>query len=200
MRGIAGPAALLLAGIAWLAAATAQETVTRTLLVPRAASGSLDLVDPGSALRLASVQLDAPARRVTVSPDGRLAAVIACGVDGEETPTPVTLILVALEQPRVLRQVALGQLRCPQSLAWFPADRVLLFDGRGNAALAVDVETGRVDALPAASPAASPRSPVEVAAGTAAAQQFVAGGGRLRDLAATPVVPRAVCHACTPDR
>ena len=28
---------------------------------------------------------------------------------------------------------------------------------------------------------------------------FLADGGRLADLAVTPVLPRATCHACTPD-
>jgi DNA-binding beta-propeller fold protein YncE len=49
-----------------------------TLLVVRPATATLDLVDPGSGLRLASIVVGNGPRKVGVSPDGRQAAVANC--------------------------------------------------------------------------------------------------------------------------
>ena len=57
---------------AWLAAAP---VAAETLLVVRKTDDAVDLVDPGSGLRLASVGLGHAPHEVSVSPDGRRAAV-----------------------------------------------------------------------------------------------------------------------------
>ncbi|HSW33747.1 MAG TPA: hypothetical protein VLH36_09060, partial [Steroidobacteraceae bacterium] len=45
-----------------------------TLLVVRKSDAAVDLIDPGSGARLASVSLGYAPHEVSVSPDGRLAA------------------------------------------------------------------------------------------------------------------------------
>jgi hypothetical protein len=157
-----------------VAAGTSAEPPARsasTLLIPRAAEGTLDFVDPGSGLRLASVALDTAPRRVAVSPDGKRAAVLGCSPSSVPDPSRVRVSIVDLEQPRELHRVELGVGPCPPALAWFGADRL--------------DETTRSAPAPSES--------------IGAVQQFLSSGGQLKDLAISPVIPRAVCHACTPE-
>ncbi len=187
-----------------LTACLASATVaadTATLLVPQD-TGSLAFVDPGSGLRLAQVALDTSPRRVVVSPDGRRAVVLGCATLDQARPAAVHLSLVDLEQPRELRRIDLGVQACPESLAWPGEQRGLLGSAEATAMQVVDLGTGQL--LPGSQPA-PPRAVARAkearwrALGeTAAAQQFLTRGGRLEDLAVTPVAPRAVCHACTP--
>ncbi len=107
-----------------------------------------------------------------------------------------------LEQPRELRRIDLGVQACPGSLAWPDEQRVLLGSTEAASLQVVDLATGQF--LPSSKPA--PLHAVSRAkdarwlalSDTAAVQHFLARGGRLEDLAVTPVAPRAVCHACTP--
>jgi len=193
----------LLGGItAGAAPAQAPTAVAQTLLVPRPATGALEFLDPGSGLRLAFVLLDTGPQRVAVSPDGRLAAVLGCTRPGNPAG-PVALSFVDLEHPRELRRFSLGHRSCPASLAWFETNVVALYDDGGDSATVVDTQSGRArvtlsrDELAAIERALrNARIPDPT---TIAVQQFLADGGRLADLAATPVLPRATCHACTPD-
>ena len=198
MRASAATLVALLVGIA----AGAPTAVAQTLLVPRPATGALEFLDPGSGLRLASVPLDTGPQRAAVSPNGRLAAVLGCTRPGDPTG-PVALSIVDLEHPRELRRFSLGHRSCAGSLAWCEATAVALYDGAPDSATVVDTQSGATRAtLTRSEPAAIERAMRNASIPdrqTIAVQQFLAAGGRLTDLAVTPVLPRATCHACTPD-
>lgn len=195
-----------LAGTLWiaamsLAAAPAPASATSTLLVPR--PGALEFVDPGSGLLLASVALDTAPRRVAVSPNGLLAAVLGCREETSGRAARVTVSIVGLEHPRELRRVELGSLPCPPALSWSGADRVIVTIAAAGSAIVIDTDAGQV--LHAAAPTAVAPGAAELRnaaipdATSIAVQRVLAEGGRLEDLAVSPVVPKAVCHACTPD-
>ena len=190
-------------GTAMSSAAIAQPAApaTSTLLVPRPLQGVLDFVDPGSGLRLASIALDTAPRRVATSPDGRLAAVLGCRESASGPAARVTVSIVALEQPQELRRFELGTMPCPTALAWPVADGVRLTADAEGLAIVIDPDAGRV--LPARTETADGADGLRQAGTfdthTAAVQRHLAEGGRIEDLAVSPVIPRAVCHACTPD-
>jgi len=174
-----------------------------TLLIPRAAEGALDFFDPGSGLRLASVALDTAPRRVAVSPDGKRAAVLGCSPSSVPDPSSVRVSIVDLEQPRELHRVELGVGPCPPELAWFGADRVAVEAAEPAPAFVIEAATGRIVGTPTAEDRArieeTIRSAPTPSESIGAVQQFLSSGGQLQDLAITPVIPRAVCHACTPE-
>ncbi len=188
-------AALVLAGPAWAGDAL-------TLLVPRP-SGSLEFLDPGSGLRLATLALETTPRRVAVSPDGLRAAVLGCTSLEPSRPGPVRISLVDVRQPRELQRIDLGVQACPRSLAWRRAERIVTLDGRDGTAreLELDSSTWLADPPgPAAAPEEGDAGPSPwTLRDSIAVQQYVAGGGRVDDLALAPAAPRATCHACTPD-
>jgi DNA-binding beta-propeller fold protein YncE len=195
-----GGLALLVAGGA-LAEPSAPSA--STLLIPRTAEGTLDFVDPGSGLRLASIALDTGPRQVSVSPDGKRAAVLGCGPSSMPDASSVRLSIVDLEQPRELHRIELGTSPCPQTLTWFGADRVAVEAAEPAPGFVIEAGTGRI----VGTPTAEDRAAIEHASSampapdptTVAVQQFLSSGGRLSDLALTPILPRAVCHACTPE-
>jgi DNA-binding beta-propeller fold protein YncE len=199
----AGLATLLALLVAAGASAEPPTRSASTLLIPRTAEGTLDFVDPGSGLRLASVALDTGPRRVAVSPDGRRAAVLGCSPSSLPDSSRVRVSIVDLEQPRELHRVELGVGPCPSALAWSGADRVAVEAAEPAPAFVIEASTGRIDGTPtaedrAAIEQASPARPAPDPS-VAATQQFLSSGGQLKDLAITPVIPRAVCHACTPE-
>jgi len=175
--------------------------VAQTLLVPRPATGALEFLDPGSGLHLAFVLIDTGPQRVAVSPDGRLAAVPGCARPGDPAG-PVALSIVDLEHPRELHRFSLGHRACPASIVWFETNAVAWYDDARGSATVVDTQSGgsRVTLSRnelAAIERALRNAPIPDRQ-TIAVQQFLADGGRLADLAVTPVLPRATCHACTP--
>jgi hypothetical protein len=187
-----------------LAMLVAPGAEAQTLLQVEQASHTLALVDPGSGLKLASIDVAAVPRRVSVSPDGKFAAVLSC----TESSSPanvssVSLSIVDLEHPKELRRVALATPSCPDSLTWFAPDRIAVAAGPAPGGQAIEPATGRnVGELSEGDRAAiknenGRRGALDLH--TVAVQQFLAAGGDVRGLAVTPVIPRAVCHACTPD-
>jgi len=187
-----------------LATLVAPGADAQTLLQVERSSHALVLVDPGSGLKLASIDVAAVPLRVAVSPDGRLAAVLSCS----ESPAgahaaSVNLGIVDLEHPKELRRLALAMSSCPDSLTWFAAGRIAVEAGPALAGQAIDPATGRrVGELSEGDLAAienENRRRGTLDLRTVAVQQFLAAGGDVRDLAVTPVIPRAVCHACAPD-
>jgi DNA-binding beta-propeller fold protein YncE len=180
-----------------LATLVAPGAQAQTLLQVERASHTLALVDPGSGLKLASIDVAAEPRRVAVSPDGKLAAVLSC------VESSTTLSIVDLEHPKELRRVALTTSSCPDSLTWAAADRIAVAAGPAPGGQAIEPATGRnVGELSEGDLAAienENRRQGTLDLRTVAVQQFLAAGGDVRGLAMTPVVPRAVCHACTPD-
>ena len=190
--------------VALLAAFAAQAVTAQTLLEVHAAGHTLDFVDPGSGRKLASVEVAAGPRRVAVAPDGKLAAVLSCAKPSESASGPsIALSIVDLEHPQVLRRLPLSRPACPDSLAWPAPERIAIADGPASPMDAIDSVSGRVvgtwtnseNAVVARADDGHP----SIDATTVAVQQFLASGGDLRQLATTPVIPRAVCHACTPD-
>jgi hypothetical protein len=173
-----------------------------TLLVVQPATDTLELVDPGSGLRLASITVGSGPRRVGVSPDGRQAAVANCGASGAAEAT-FTLSIVDLERPRELRRTSLPMAACPVTVTWLSQDRIALEAPAPARALAVDAKTGRASGalsdaeLDVAMTMQRERPPPDLT--TIAVQQFIAGGGDPATLALTSVQPRATCHACTPE-
>jgi DNA-binding beta-propeller fold protein YncE len=130
--------AVLCALLAWLAVAP---VVAETLLVVRKTDDALDWVDPGSGLRLASVALGHAPHEVSVSPDGKRAAVTNYGT--REQPGS-TLSIVDLEQPREVRRIDLAPHTRPHGVAWFAPDRIAVTtEGTKHLAI-VDPDAGRV--------------------------------------------------------
>jgi DNA-binding beta-propeller fold protein YncE len=174
-----------------------------TLLVVQPATDSLEFVDPGSGLRLASITVGSGPRRVGVSPDGRQAAVANCGTSGSAASAAITLSIVDLERPRELRRTSLPMVACPVTVTWLTQDSIALEAPAPQRALAVDASTGQArgtlsDAeLEVATRLHRDRPPLDLT--TLAVQQFIAGGGDPASLALTSVQPRATCHACTPE-
>jgi hypothetical protein len=190
--------------IALLAAFAAQAVTAQTLLEVHAAGHTLDFVDPGSGRQLASVDVAARPSRVAISPDGKLAAVLSCGDTSAAAPRPsIEIDIVDLEHPQVLRRLPLSRPTCPDSLAWPEPERIAIADGPASPMDAIDPVSGRVVGTWTNSENAVVARPDDghpsIDVTTVAVQQFLASGGDLRQLATTPVIPRAVCHACTPD-
>jgi DNA-binding beta-propeller fold protein YncE len=112
-----------------------------TLLVVRKSDAAIDLIDPGSGARLASVPLGYAPHEVSVSPDGRLAAVSNYG--SREQPGS-TLSIVDLEQPRELRRIDLAPHTRPHGVAWFAPDRIAVTTEGSQHLLVVEPESGRI--------------------------------------------------------
>lgn len=170
------------------------EVAARTLLIVRPEADLVEFVDPGSGLRLAVVKVGSGPRRISVSPEGKRAAIVNCG-----NPTP-TLSIVDLENPRELQRTALALTACPSAWTWFAADRIAVALQDPDDVIAIETDSGR--SLGPVSPedrkalegSGQPAGPIDP--GSAAVQHFIAAGGNLDQLAVTPVLPRATCHAC----
>jgi len=128
---------LLLATACFLAGPVAAET----LLVVRKSGDAVDFMDPGSGLRLASVAVGHAPHEVSVSPDGRRAAVSNYGT--REQPGS-TLSIVDLEQPRELQRIELAPHTRPHGVAWYAADRIAVTTEGSKHLLIVDATTGQV--------------------------------------------------------
>ena len=129
---------VLLLVAAWLAATP---VAAETLLVVRKTDDAVDLVDPGSGLRLASVPLGHAPHEVSVSPDGKRAAATNYGT--RERPGS-TLSIVDLEQARELRRIDLAPHTRPHGVAWFAADRIAVTTEGSKHLLIVEPESGRI--------------------------------------------------------
>jgi DNA-binding beta-propeller fold protein YncE len=112
-----------------------------TLLVVRKTDDAVDFMDPGSGLRLASVALGHAPHEVSVSPDGRRAAVTNYGTREQAGST---LSIVDLERPRELRRIDLAPHTRPHGVAWFAADRVAVTTEGSQHLLVVDPDSGRI--------------------------------------------------------
>lgn len=112
-----------------------------TLLVVRKSDAAVDLIDPGSGSRLASVSLGYAPHEVSVSPDGRLAAITNYG--SREQPGS-TLSIVDLEQPRELRRIDLAPHTRPHGVAWFAPDRIAVTTEGSKHLLVVEPASGRI--------------------------------------------------------
>jgi len=112
-----------------------------TLLVVRKSDAAIDLIDPGSGARLASVSLGYAPHEISVSPDGRLAAVSNYG--SREQPGS-TLSIVDLEQPRELRRIDLAPHTRPHGVAWFAPDRIAVTTEGSKHLLVIEPESGRI--------------------------------------------------------
>lgn len=130
--------ALVYAVLAWVAVAP---VAAETLLVVRKTGDALDLMDPGSGLRLASVALGHAPHEVSVSPDGKRAAVTIYGT--RERPGS-TLSIVDLERPRELARIDLAPHTRPHGVAWFAPDRIAVTAEGTKHLLIVDPRAGRV--------------------------------------------------------
>jgi DNA-binding beta-propeller fold protein YncE len=119
----------------------AAPVVAETLLVVRKTDDAIDFMDPGSGLRLASVALGHAPHEVSVSPDGRRAAVTNYGT--REAPGS-TLSIVDLGQPRELRRIDLTPYARPHGVAWFAPDRIAVTAEGTRHLLIVDPDEGRV--------------------------------------------------------
>ena len=142
---------------------------------------------------------------VAVSPDGKRAAVLGCSPSSVPDPSRVRVSIVDLEQPRELHRVELGVGPCPPELA-------CVRRGAGSPSKPPNrrrhSSSKRLRAASSAPPRPMngqtrkrpfrPRPSSSDSIG--AVQQFLSSGGRLSGLALTSTMPRAVCHACTPDR
>lgn len=191
--------ALLLVTGATLAAASA---VAETLLVVRKSADALDFLDPGSGLRLASVTLGRAPHEVSVSPDGRRAAVTNYGT--REQPGTM-LSIVDLEQPRELARIDLAPHSRPHGVDWFAPDRVAVTAEGSQHLLVVDPDARRiVRAVPtgqdlshmvAVTTDGTRAFVANIGSGTTTAIDLAAGR-RLRDI---PTGPGSEAIALSPD-
>lgn len=129
---------LILLGCAWLVAAPASG---ETLLVVRKTDDAVDLVDPGSGLKLASLALGYAPHEVSVAPDGKRAAVSNYGT--RERPGS-TLSIVDLEEPRELQRIDLAPHSRPHGVAWYAPDRIAVTAEGSRHLLVVEPSSGRV--------------------------------------------------------
>jgi len=120
---------------------SAAPAAAETLLVVRKSDAAVDLIDPGSGSRLASVSLGYAPHEISVSPDGRLAAVSNYG--SREQPGS-TLSIVDLEQPRELRRIDLAPHTRPHGVAWFAPDRIAVTTEGSKHLLVVEPASGRI--------------------------------------------------------
>jgi DNA-binding beta-propeller fold protein YncE len=128
---------ILCALLGWFAVAP---VAAETLLVVRKTADALDLMDPGSGLRLASVALGHAPHEVSVSPDGKRAAVTNYGT--REQPGS-TLSIVDLVQPREITRIDLAPHTRPHGVAWFAADRIAVTTEGTKHLVIVDPDAGR---------------------------------------------------------
>lgn len=135
------PRIILCVVLAWLAVAPLAHVAAETLLVVRKTDDALDFVDPGSGLRLATVALGHAPHEVSVSPDGKRAAVTNYGT--RERPGS-TLSIVDLEQPREVRRIDLTPHTRPHGVAWFAPDRIAVTTEGSQSLVTVDPDAGRV--------------------------------------------------------
>lgn len=117
-----------------------QPARAETLLVVRKTDNALDFFDPGSGLRLASVALGHAPHEVSVSPDGRRAAVTNYGT--RERPGS-TLSIVDLVEPREVRRIELAPNTRPHGVHWFAAGRIAVTAEGSRHLLVVDPDDGR---------------------------------------------------------
>jgi YVTN family beta-propeller protein len=115
--------------------------VADTLLVVRKTDGALDFVDPGSALRLASVEVGHAPHEVSVSPDGARAVVSNYGT--REQPGHSISIVDTVEPGEILR-IDLGRHTRPHGVAWFAPDRIAVTAEGSGYLLVVDPTDGRL--------------------------------------------------------
>ncbi len=127
--------------IAFACVAAIAPLEAETLLVVRKSDDAIDLMDPGSGLRLASVAVGHAPHELSVSPDGRFAAVTNYGT--REVPG-TTLSIVDLVEPRELRRIDLSPHTRPHGVSWFGADRVAVTTEGSQHLLVVDPGTGRI--------------------------------------------------------
>ncbi|MGI9245156.1 MAG: cytochrome D1 domain-containing protein [Steroidobacteraceae bacterium] len=122
-------------------AAACSQAQADTLLVVRKSADAVDFIDPGSGLRLASVAVGHAPHEISVSPDGRFAAVSNYG--SAERPGS-TLSIIDLQQPRELRRLDLAPHSRPHGLDWFAPDRLALTTQGSQSLLLVDPTAGRI--------------------------------------------------------
>jgi YVTN family beta-propeller protein len=112
-----------------------------TLLVVRKSAAALDFVDPGSGVRLATVQVGNAPHEVAVSPDGAVAVVSNYGTR-EAAGSSVSVIDV--KHPRELRRIDLGAGARPHGVAWVGPDRVVVTSEGTGRLILLDPYAGRV--------------------------------------------------------
>jgi len=129
----------VIASFAVLAGVCAPGAGAETLLVVRKSDNALDLVDPGSTLRLASVEVGYAPHEVSVSPDGRRAVVSNYGT--REQPGS-SLSVIDMTEPRELRRIGLGRHTRPHGVAWFAPERIAVTAEGSGHLLVVDPDAG----------------------------------------------------------
>ena len=112
-----------------------------TLLVVRKTDNAVDFVDPGSGLRLASVALGHAPHEVSVSPDGKFAAVSNYGT--RDRPGS-TVSVVDLERPGETRHIDLSPHSRPHGVQWYREDRLAVTAEGSRSLLIVDPQAGKV--------------------------------------------------------
>ena len=176
----------LCALLAWFAVAP---VAAETLLVVRKTGDAIDFMDPGSGLRIASVPLGHAPHEVSVSPDGKRAAVTNYGT--REQPGS-TVSIIDLEQPREVRRIDLTPHTRPHGVAWFAPDRIAVTTEGSKHLVIVEpdaggvvgaIETGQdVSHMVAVSADATRAYVTNIGSGTTTALDLVAGR-KLGDIA-----------------
>jgi YVTN family beta-propeller protein len=166
---VALPLTLLLATLAPLRTAAAQEAAGRLLVVNKG-EATLSVVDPVAGTELARIATGVGPHEVAVSPDGRTAVVTNYGPRANGS----TLTVVDLDRLEAVATIDLGEQRGPHGIAWFPDGRRVAVTTEGTGTLSiVDVAARRLEA---AIPTGA-RVSHEVALSADGARAFVANIG-----------------------
>ena len=112
-----------------------------TLLVVRKTDNAVDFIDPGSGLRTGSVELGHAPHEISVSPNGKLAAVSNYGT-GDRPGSTVSIL--DLEQPGELRRIDLSPHTRPHGVDWFQHDRLAVTTEGSRSLLIVDPLQGTI--------------------------------------------------------
>ena len=129
MRSVTGAVALLLAA----AALGAGSAPADTLLVANKSDATVDLLDPASGEKRATLPTGEGPHEIAVSPDGRTAVISNYGK--REAPG-ASLTVVDVPAARVLETIDLGRHGRPHGLAWL-SDEALAVTAEGSAHLLV---------------------------------------------------------------
>jgi DNA-binding beta-propeller fold protein YncE len=111
------------------------------LLVVRKSADAVDIIEPGSGVRLMSVPVGHVPHEVAVSPDGKRAVVTNYGT--AERPGH-TVSVLDLEQPRVIGEIDLGKHTRPHGVAWYAPDRAAVTTEGSGQLLIVDPGARRI--------------------------------------------------------
>jgi YVTN family beta-propeller protein len=112
-----------------------------TLIVANKSDHTVDLIDPQSGTRRATLPTGRAPHEAAASPDGKLAVISNYG---PRDAAGSTLTVIDVAKNEVLRTIELGDHKRPHGLGWYAADRLAVTTEESAHLLVVDPLTGTV--------------------------------------------------------